>query len=91
MKDNFVNLYKDGDTFGIESSCDDENIFLDEVTREISELIENGKFKDDWWFQLRGWMPHIIEVHSILKGGNSLNGVVGSGDIQPKNFVAGSR
>jgi hypothetical protein len=88
MQRNRVNLYKDGDNFGIESSCDNKDFFLDEIAEELSELIDSEKFKDDWQFQLRGWMPHIIDIYNCHdRNSGKSNMTIGSGDTYDVHLV----
>ncbi|NIR16689.1 MAG: hypothetical protein GWN86_23320 [Desulfobacterales bacterium] len=89
MKDNEVNLYKDGNVFGVETTCMDRGNFMYKVAEKLSELIDDGRFKDDWQFQLQGWLLHIGNICNTYRalGSCPTGEVFYSGDTSEKNLV----
>ena len=57
-----IKLHKDGDRMGVSTTLWDETEFLTGVASLLDNLIEEGRFADDWEFQLCGWLPAIVDV-----------------------------
>lgn len=63
-----IKLYKDGDNMGIGTDCPDERAFVDQISSSLSWLIDKGRFQGDWEFQLRFWIPQIVDICCKLRG-----------------------
>ena len=63
-----VQFYKDGDTMGVRTTAPTSEEFLGECAEVLAGFIEGGSFEGDWDFQLRFWLPQIVEIACKLKG-----------------------
>ena len=61
-------LFKDGDSFGIETDAPDESTFSSQFNAALDGLIREGKYADDWQFQLDGWLPLYANITAKYRG-----------------------
>lgn len=63
-----VELYKDGDDMVIVTDAQTEGGFLNEFAELLAAMIENGTFDSDWEFQLRFWLPSVVDICCKYRG-----------------------
>jgi len=63
-----VKLYKDGDRMGVGTDCTDERDFISQFSELLSSLIEGGRYRGDWEFQLALWLPMTVDICCKLRG-----------------------
>jgi hypothetical protein len=61
-------FFKSGDAMSIRTNAATEADFLASVAEGLTSLIEGGKFAGDWDFQLRYWLPQIVDITCKLRG-----------------------
>lgn len=63
-----IELYKNGNVMSIVCECKNEDDFISEISKALDGLIRNGRFEDDWEFQLFNWLPCIVDICCCLRG-----------------------
>jgi len=63
-----IKLFKDGENMGISTNAQNESDFMDQFAELLSGLIEEGKYKNDWQFQLNYWLPQMVELCCKYRG-----------------------
>ncbi len=63
-----IELYKDGDHMAIKTDCLDERDFIQELSAFLNQLIYEGEYEGDWEFQLRWWLPQVIDIACAYRG-----------------------
>ena len=67
----YVKLFKDGDHMGVETNADSEEVFRSLFAQRISDLIDSGRFRGDWEFQLGYWLESFSDICCKLRGHRS--------------------
>lgn len=61
-----IKLYKDGDSFGIGTDCGIACEFVEQFAGLLAEMVERGVYKEDWDFQMQGWLPLFIDLTAAV-------------------------
>lgn len=63
-----IKFYKDGDQMGIGTNCQTEEQLTLELSKKLSDLIEDKVFQHDWEFQFGYWLPQIVDLYCKIRG-----------------------
>ncbi len=63
-----IKLYKDGDSMAIKTDCKNEEDFINQFSRLLESMIDEGKYHNDWHFQLSYWLPQFVDICCKLRG-----------------------
>ena len=61
-------LYKDGDRMGIFTDAENADDFVAEFSDLFGHMIEEGRYANDWPFQLRFWLQYLVEICCKYRG-----------------------
>ena len=61
-------LFKDGDNMAIQTDEREENDFIRSFCHILSNIIEDGIFDHDWYFQLEYWLPQFVDICCKYRG-----------------------
>lgn len=61
-------LHKDSHDFAIVTTAEDERSFREQFAMALSQIIEDGKYDGDWYFQLEGWLAPAAEIFCRFRG-----------------------
>ena len=62
-----VELYKDGNCGGIKTNEVSETAFLSRFSELVQDMMDRGKYRGDWGFQLCMWMSYLVDICIILR------------------------
>lgn len=63
-----LRFFKDGDTMGLQTDCETEPEFIDAFASSLEAMIAEGKFENDWHFQLNAWLPQFVDIVCAYRG-----------------------
>lgn len=63
-----VQFFKDGNVMSVRTTATTPVEFLTGCAEELGTIIDSGRFRGDWQYQLDEWLPQIVELACKLKG-----------------------
>lgn len=78
-----IKLFKDGDRMAISTTLTDETLFIDQFSEIIAEMINMGDYDNDWDFQLKHWLPALVNICCKLRGYKA--------DVQEERLITAGR
>ena len=85
-----IRLYKDGDSFGIETWCSNEKDFIDAFSYVFEKLIDENRFEEDWNFQIQGLLREFLNICAYYRGYSktvTVTSLLGSGNVERINII----
>ena len=85
-----IKLFKNGENIGMSTDAQDEIEFLHQFSELMSVLIEEGKYKKYWKFQLNDWIQPMIEMCYKYRGCKSDQGMMFVGSLLLMSYQVAS-